>query len=127
MGVMSEFIPFPRFGLVWFYGISTTVGYLMPNPIYTYILNIYMMCKHICREHSFLHTVKWFQVLLYNSYNLTSVICLRTVCSIWPIVRTQSGATTWGQSGLGSNGNEGYSTSPNLQGWSLAIMSYPGQ
>ena len=29
------------FGLVGFYSISTTVGYLMPNPIYTYILNIY--------------------------------------------------------------------------------------
>ena len=26
---------------VWFYGISTIVGYLMPNPIFTYILNIY--------------------------------------------------------------------------------------
>ena len=26
--------------LVWFYGISTIVGYLMPNPFYTYILNI---------------------------------------------------------------------------------------
>ena len=25
--------------LVGFYGISTIVGYLMPNPIYTYILN----------------------------------------------------------------------------------------
>ena len=29
------------FGLVWFYGISTIVGYLIPNPLYTYILNIY--------------------------------------------------------------------------------------
>ena len=28
-------------GLVWFYGISTSAGYLMPNPFYTYILNIY--------------------------------------------------------------------------------------
>ena len=28
-------------GLIWFYGISTIVGYLMPNPLYTYILNIY--------------------------------------------------------------------------------------
>ena len=28
-------------GLVWFYGISTIVGYLRPNPPYTYILNIY--------------------------------------------------------------------------------------
>ena len=29
------------FGLFWFYGISTIVGYLMPNPVYTYISNIY--------------------------------------------------------------------------------------
>ena len=28
-------------GLVWFYDISTIVGYLMPNPVYTYILNMY--------------------------------------------------------------------------------------
>ena len=34
----------------------------------------------------FLHKVKWFQVLLYNSHNLTSVICLHTVCSIWPSI-----------------------------------------
>ena len=27
--------------LVGFYGISTIVGYLMPNPFYTFILNIY--------------------------------------------------------------------------------------
>ena len=30
-----------EFGLVWFDGISTIVGYLMPNPLYTYILIIY--------------------------------------------------------------------------------------
>ena len=29
------------FGLLWFYSISTIVGYLMPNPFYTYISNIY--------------------------------------------------------------------------------------
>ena len=29
-----------EFALVGFYGISTIVGYLMPNPLYTYILNI---------------------------------------------------------------------------------------
>ena len=28
------------FGLVWFYGISTIVDYLMPNPVYTYVLNM---------------------------------------------------------------------------------------
>ena len=29
--------------MIWlgFYGISTIVGYLMPNPLYRYILNIY--------------------------------------------------------------------------------------
>ena len=32
---------------VCFYGISTIVGYLMPNPINKYILNvyIYVICK----------------------------------------------------------------------------------
>ena len=29
------------YDLVWFYGISTIVGYLMPNPLFTCILNIY--------------------------------------------------------------------------------------
>ena len=37
------YIRYIGFGLVWFgfYGISTIVGYLMPNPFYKYILNIY--------------------------------------------------------------------------------------
>ena len=35
------YIKYIGFGLVWLYGISTIVGYLMPNPLYTYILNIY--------------------------------------------------------------------------------------
>ena len=26
--------------LIVFFGISTLVGYLMPNPVYTYILNL---------------------------------------------------------------------------------------
>ena len=30
------------FGLFGFYGISTIVGYLMPNPLYTYISIIYL-------------------------------------------------------------------------------------
>ena len=29
------------FGLVGFYGISIVAGNLMPNPLYTYISNIY--------------------------------------------------------------------------------------
>ena len=30
-------------GLVWFYDISTTKGYLMPNPVFTYISNIWFV------------------------------------------------------------------------------------
>ena len=59
-----------------------------------------------------MHTVKWFEVLLYNSHNLTSVICLHTVCSIWPIDRTLSGATTPGQGGPEAKAMKGYSTFP---------------
>ena len=29
-----------RISLIWFYGISTIVGYLMPSPVFTHILNI---------------------------------------------------------------------------------------
>ena len=31
------------YGLVGFYGISTLVGNLMPNPVYTYILNTWLI------------------------------------------------------------------------------------
>ena len=35
------YIKYIWFGLADFFGISTIVGYLMPNSLYTYILNIY--------------------------------------------------------------------------------------
>ena len=34
-----------RFSWVWFIGISTIVGYLMPNPLYTYTLDIYDLVR----------------------------------------------------------------------------------
>ena len=34
-----------RFGLIWFNGISSIFGYLMPNLVYMYIY-IYIICKH---------------------------------------------------------------------------------
>ena len=55
------------FGLVGFYGISTIVGYLMPNPFYTYIniwfLNIFF--DNIFNEPELILfcTVKWFPLL----------------------------------------------------------------
>ena len=35
------YIKYIRFGLVGFYDIPTILGYLIPNPLYTYILDIY--------------------------------------------------------------------------------------
>ena len=35
------YIKYMKFGLIGFYGISTIVGYLMLDPLYTHILNIY--------------------------------------------------------------------------------------
>ena len=35
------YIKYIGFGLVGLYGILTIVGYLIPNPFYTYILNVY--------------------------------------------------------------------------------------
>ena len=35
------YIKYIWLGWVGFYGTSTIVGYLMPNPFYTYISNIY--------------------------------------------------------------------------------------
>ena len=73
-----------------------------------------MICKHILwitilnkPELILLQTVKWFQVLLYNSHNLISIICLHTVCFIWLIDGTLSDGPTPGQSEPESDGNEG--------------------
>ena len=41
-----------KFGLIWFYGISTIVGYLMPNPVFTYVLNLYDLEAHFVDTHS---------------------------------------------------------------------------
>ena len=38
---LYTYINYIGFGLVGFYGIWNIVGHLMPNPFYTYILNIY--------------------------------------------------------------------------------------
>ena len=49
-----------RFG--WFYGTSSIVGYLIPNPVYQYVLNIYDFSTEV-------NKVKWFQVLLCTTSN----------------------------------------------------------
>ena len=51
------------YNLIWFYDISTIVGYLMPNPLYTYILNMFMICKHIFVD----NILKWAWVLFLDT------------------------------------------------------------
>ena len=36
------YIKYIWFSLVGFYALSTIVGYLMPKPVYTYMLDIYI-------------------------------------------------------------------------------------
>ena len=44
------------YALVWFYGISTIIGYLLPNRLYKYILNI--------------KGLVWFGLVLWNKFSL---------------------------------------------------------
>ena len=76
-----------RFGLVWFYSISTIVGYLMPNPFL------------------YLYTVL-FQTIQFSTNTEFS--------SISPIDRALSSATTQNQSGPWSDGNEGVLRIPQI-------------
>ena len=62
------------FDLVYFYGISTIEGYLIPNTFYTYTLN--MFSKHILKitsfnkpELIFWHIVKWLYLFQSNTNN----------------------------------------------------------
>ena len=90
------------FGLVWFDGLSTTVHYLMPNPfLYTYQQFYFKQFSLTYVDSFFVYTllnVKTVQEIQFSISTLFS--------SIWPIDRTLSGATTLGQSGPGSDGNE---------------------
>ena len=47
------FIKFSRFGLVWFYGTSTIVGYLVPKSIFIH-MNNYITKKSVYYEYNFL-------------------------------------------------------------------------
>ena len=73
----------------------------------------------------FLYTFKWFQIWLNNNHNLTSVICLCLVCSIWPIDRSLSDATTSESQWIWEQFQwKGTPISPNLQCWSQAIKLF---
>ena len=133
------------FGLVWFYGISTIVGYLMPNPFCTYK-------QFYFRLFSLVNKIKSFQVLLsitnnsiknpsfiYTQLNVKAFQLLTIefsiigqFSSIWPIDRTLPDAATPGQSRTGSDGNKGIlriSQCSSITRYSLSdcLIPYPGQ
>ena len=64
-------IKYIGFGLVGFYGISTVIGHLIPNPLYIYIYIQYVWLVNtflvkilkLPWANLFFHTVKFFQVL----------------------------------------------------------------
>ena len=106
--------------------------YSMPNPVYTYTLDIYITCKHILLI-TFLNKLElfnWFQVLLYNSHNLLLVIFGHSNWSIWSIDRTLSGITSSNRSGPGSKGNEEVFHLPQISkggaSQSEGLLSNPG-
>ena len=91
------------FSLVWFNGISTIVGYIMPNPVFTYILsiwfvNLFYKCTLINDQTVLFLTIQF-------SIRHLFALSLPYISHSWPI--GLSGATTPGQSGLGSDGKEG--------------------
>ena len=79
---------------VLFYGIPTIVGYLRPNP--------------------FLYIYIYFSVSMQFKCQSIQFSVRRLFSSIWPIDRALSGATTPGQHGLGSDGNEGVLSIPEI-------------
>ena len=129
------YIKYIGFGWVGFYDISTIVGYLMLNHlyhidwIYDFVDNIFewTWANFFCTQLNGskycyssltvqLNISHWFtrcsmiKQFYFKQLNLASVICLHSVrmpnISVSPIDRTLSGATTPGQSGHGSDGNE---------------------
>ena len=80
--------------------------------LYIYIKYIYDLWTHFVDNiHKgawavFLHPVKWFQLLLYNSHNFYISHSFALIfSSLWPIVKTLLGATTPSQNGCRSNSN----------------------
>ena len=74
------------FGLVWFYGISTIAGYLILNPLYTYLLNIYDFV--------------WFGLVWFHGISVTlwrGALSRRSFCLFWRETKQRPDATGNGQ------------------------------
>ena len=81
------YIKYIWFGLVRFYGISNIVGYLMPNPLYTYILTTYDLYRvvlwHI--NHCWLSNAKscFYKYIKYIWFSLVGFYGISTIYSLF--------------------------------------------
>ena len=98
------------FGLVWFYGISTIIGYLMLNPFLNALTVLFQTIQvSIQKQFHFkqfslgLHSLN-VKTILFKAiqFNISTQFS-----SIWPIDWTQLGATIQNQSKLGNDDNKG--------------------
>ena len=124
---MKKYSTLTRFGLVWFYGIPTIVGYLMPNlfiDINSSISNnsvkhkysFFFVYTQLNVKTSLFQTIqfsigkqfKWQKQFYFKQFSLASV----QLSSIWLLDRTLSGATTLGRVDLGAMAIKEYSAFP---------------
>ena len=70
------YIKYTEFGLVEFCGISTIVGYLMPDPLNTYILNIWfvniLVITFLNKPEFLFCTVKWFYSVKWSNSSIST-------------------------------------------------------
>ena len=90
-----------RFGLVWFYGISTIIGYLMPAPLYIYVykikdlvllvlwhINHYRLSKVKSSLFIYIKHMIWFGWVLWHNnhcrlFNVKFFIHIYQIHNIW--------------------------------------------
>ena len=99
------------FGLVWFYGTPTFVSYQCQIHLHIYKTVLFQTFQFSLSTQFLYFYIKQFNQCQLNVKKvLFQEIRFGTntqFSSIWPIERSQSGATTPGQSGSGNNDNEG--------------------
>ena len=98
-GITAERSPGKVFICAVFYGLSTLLGYLMSNPviyIYIWFVSEYFagnLSLNLLLELIYLHTVKWFQILLtlvilFINYQYLMILFYQ-VFSLMQIIFTQ--------------------------------------
>ena len=132
MRLYQVLLPQVRVDLVWFGLVLWHINHcgLFNAKSYFYMYIKYMICKQIL----YIHTIKWSNSSISNNsiYHKSFVFTVEmTNSSISNRDRTLLGATTLGQSGLGSDDNEEVLhilQSSSITGASPSdyLMSYPG-